>query len=104
MVLEMARRTPWPATEEHSPEAETEAARAVPVLERHQVVLGELARAIQIETDVREADDEGDEREQQPECLVQKVAAHQMERDRDHRREHATLRVGWWSMAREIGI
>ena len=49
VVLPVTGGSPGASTDEHSPETEAEAPRPVQIVERHQIVLGELPQPIEVE-------------------------------------------------------
>ena len=66
VMNEMARLPPRATADKHSPEAEAETARAVPVVQRHQVMLGEMAQPIHKEPNVRRHEHKGNESKHDP--------------------------------------
>src|SRR5262245_8382626 len=96
MMLPVTRRAPRSAADQHAPESHAEAAGSVLVLERHQVVLGELAKAVEEKPDVRQKEDERQQREQPAETLGHHTSVDQMVRDGHHRRRNPAWRhTGW---------
>ena len=54
VVLPVTGGSPGASTDEHSPEPEAEASRAVQIVQRHQVMLGELPQPIEVEPELGE--------------------------------------------------
>ncbi len=54
VVFPVTWGSPWASADEHSPKPEAKTARPVQIVQRHQVMLGELPQPVEVEPKLRE--------------------------------------------------